>query len=95
MYQTVACCLLVVGKVKRTTNILRDGYTLVPPLLVDLLLLFERKHTHGDGAYLVVAAGDKIARTGKYIYNLSLAKFALALYALDGAREDPGVATQE
>ena len=95
VYQTIAVCLLVVSERKRTTHIIGDGYAVVPPRLIYLLLLFEGKHTHGNRANLIVTASDKLARLCEYIHYLALFYLALALYTLNGTRKYPGVATQQ
>ena len=91
VYQTIAVCLLVVGESQRTAHIVGYGDAMIPPRLVNLLLLLEGEHTHRDGADLVVSACNKTTRAGVHIYNLTLLQLAFALHVFDSPRKNPGV----
>ena len=50
-----------------------------PPCGVDGLRLVEREDTHGDGADLVVSAGDEVAGMGAHFDQGALRDFGLLL----------------
>ncbi len=95
VHQTVAVGRRIIRQRQRAPHVVSHGQAVAPPSPVDLLA-FERQHAHRDRAYLVMSAGNEIARFGIHVDHIALGyPLVAALHALDGAREDPRVATQE
>ncbi len=97
VYEAVAVGLGRFDQTEGTAHVERHADAVLPPCGVDGLRLVEREDTHGDGADLVVSAGDEVAGMGAHFDQGALRDFGLLLGrdVVYGTREDPGVAAQQ
>ena len=92
VYKPVGVVLRIVGYSDGDTHLQGRSQAALPKLPVNLHVT-ERKHAHGDGAYLVVAHGDETAVFCQHTHDVAFPD--AFIHPQDGTREHPGMKAEQ